>query len=323
MKTPNVISMGGMLVEIMREQVNEPLDRVGTFAGPFPSGDTCIYINAVARLGHTTGFIGAIGEDEFGACILRRFSQNGVDFSQGRILPGHTTGTAFVAYSDDQSRKFIFHWRFSAAGQLGPGYLEKGYFCEAKWLHLTGCNLAVTDLARDACYGAMQLLPTGAHLSFDPNIRPELLTVDEIRALCQPVIDRATVIFPSIGEAAMLTGESTDEAGCRLWVQLGKIVVLKMGAFGCRIFFKGQETHVPGFPIEEIDPTGAGDCFCAGFTVALLEGMTLKEAGRFANAVGALAVTRLGPMEGAPTRNDVDRLMNQHPTLTGSLEAFH
>jgi len=63
--------------------------------------------------------------------------------------------------------------------------------------------------------------------------------------------------------------------------------------------------------VEEVDPTGAGDCFCAGVTVALLEGMALPDAGRFANAVGALAVTRKGPMEGAPARDEVTALLAQ------------
>jgi sugar/nucleoside kinase (ribokinase family) len=57
--------------------------------------------------------------------------------------------------------------------------------------------------------------------------------------------------------------------------------------------------------VAEIDPTGAGDAFCAGFTVAVLDGMRLREAGRFANAVGALAVTTQGPMEGVPTKQEV------------------
>jgi sugar/nucleoside kinase (ribokinase family) len=71
---------------------------------------------------------------------------------------------------------------------------------------------------------------------------------------------------------------------------------------------------VPGFTVQEVDPTGAGDSFCAGFTVALLENMPLEEAGRFANAVGALAVTKLGPMEGAPSRQQVIEFI-QSPQL--------
>jgi tagatose kinase len=318
MRFPEVISIGNMLVEVMRTGLDQPLDKSGTFAGPFPSGDTPIYIDTLARLGHTAGFIGAVGgvgganetvPDDFGRCLLDRFAQDGVDSSNVAVLPGESTGVAFVAYFSGGSRKFLYHWRHAAAGKLSPEHVHPEYFRTARWLHLTGCNLAVSESARLACYKAMDSLPGQARLSFDANIRPELLTVDQIRTLVQPAVQRADVLLPSLGEAAMLTGAPDDETGCREWAAQGKTVVLKMGPLGCRIFSGSEDITIPGFTVHEVDPTGAGDSFCAGFTVALLEGMPLRAAGRFANAVGALAVTKLGPMEGAPTRAQVELLL--------------
>ena len=80
MNHPEVISMGNMLVEVMRIHLDEPLNQAGTFSGPYPSGDTPIYIDTVARLGHAAGFIGAVGKDDFGRCLLERFEQDGVEF---------------------------------------------------------------------------------------------------------------------------------------------------------------------------------------------------------------------------------------------------
>lgn len=309
--SPEVISLGNLLVEIMRTGLDQPLHQPGTFAGPFPSGDTPIYIDTVARLGHAAGFIGAVGPDDFGGCLLERFAADGVDASQVVTLPDRTTGVAFVAYFSGGGRKFIYHWRHAAAGLLGPEHVHPEYLEGAKWLHITGCNLAASPSAREACYKAISLLPPGATLSFDANVRPELLSVDEIRALCAPALERANVVLPSLGEAAMLTGLEDDAAGCRQWASEGKLVVLKMGPRGCRVYAGEQVIEAPGFAVEEADPTGAGDSFCAGFTVALLEGMPLAQAARFANAVGALAVTRLGPMEGAPWREEVEALLGR------------
>lgn len=305
MSNPEVISVGNMLVEIMRTELDQPLNLPANFTGPFPSGDTPIYIDTIARLGHSAGFIGAVGPDDFGRCLLERFERDGVDSSQVAILPDQTTGVAFIAYFTGGSRKFIYHWRHAAAGRLSPEHVHPEYIQSARWLHLTGCNLAASPSAKEACYTAMHLLSPGARLSFDANIRPELLTIDQIRGLVQPAVERADVILPSLTEAAMLTGLDTDEQGCRLWASQGKTVVLKMGSKGCRIYSRDRVIDVPGFAVQEIDPTGAGDSFSAGFTVALLENMPLEEAGRFANAVGALAVTKLGPMEGAPSRQQV------------------
>ncbi len=309
MNYPEVISIGNMLVEVMRKSLDQPLDQAADFSGPYPSGDVVIYIDTVARLGRKAGFIGAIGADDFGKCLLDRFTRDQVDFSCGKVLTSHTTGVAFVAYFSDKSRKFIFHWRNAAAGQLSPDDIQPEYFRHARWLHLTGCNLAINDSTREACLCAMRALPISARLSFDANIRPEILTVAEIRELVQPVIERADVILPSANEAAMLTGAKNDEEGCRLWASQGKIVALKQGEKGCHIYESTGDYQIPGFRVDEVDPTGAGDAFCAGFTVALLEGMNLENAGRFANAVGALAVTKMGPMEGAPERAEVEQLI--------------
>ena len=300
-----IISIGNMLVEVMRVGLDEPLDQPGTFVGPYASGDTPIYIDTVARLGYPAGFIGVVGDDDFGRLLLRRLQSDGVDCSCVRILPDNTTGVAFVAYFEDGSRTFLFHWRHAAAGQLAPRDVTAAYLAQAQWLHVTGCNLAITDSARAACYHALDLLPPAAGASFDPNIRPGAMSIGDIRHLCRPAIARAALILPSLSEAAMLTDTQSDEAGCRLWAGQGKTVVLKMGAKGCHIFRGNEDITIPAFPVQEVDPTGAGDSFAAAFTVALLEGMDLPAAGRFANAVGALAVTKKGPMEGAPWRKDV------------------
>jgi sugar/nucleoside kinase (ribokinase family) len=309
MKNLEVVSIGNMLVEIMRKEHDRPLNLPAEFVGPFPSGDTPIYIDTVARLGHAAGFIGAVGPDDFGRCLLDRFARDGVDASQVAVLPDRTTGVAFIAYFAGGGRKFIYHWRHAAAGCLAPEHVRAEYLESASWLHLTGCNLAASPTAKEACYKAMELLPAGARVSFDANIRPELLTIDEIRGLVGPALERADVILPSLTEAAMLTGMDTDEQGCQLWASQGKTVVLKKGAKGCRVYSGQAAIDVPGFAVHEVDPTGAGDSFCAGFTVAMLENMPLEEAGRFANAVGALAVTKLGPMEGAPDRQQVMELL--------------
>ncbi|MFW5696373.1 MAG: carbohydrate kinase family protein, partial [Phototrophicaceae bacterium] len=69
---------------------------------------------------------------------------------------------------------------------------------------------------------------------------------------------------------------------------------------------------VAGFPVEEVDPTGAGDCFDAGFLARWLAGDDPAQAARFANACGALAVTVKGPAEGARKQDEVFAFMARH-----------
>ena len=110
----------------------------------------------------------------------------------------------------------------------------------------------------------------------------------------------------------MLAGvEDSTESACRKLLEYGpQIVTLKCGEQGSIIYTQNDKLIVPSFQIVEVDPTGAGDCFDAGFVYGLLEGWELEKTARFANAVGALATTKKGPMEGAPTLEQALEFMN-------------
>jgi len=124
------------------------------------------------------------------------------------------------------------------------------------------------------------------------------------------VLAASHVVLPSGSEAELLAGVTGPEEACRALLQLGpKVVALKRGADGCSIFTADGKIDVPAYPVEAVDPTGAGDCFDAGFVVGLLEGLPLEQVGRLANASGALGATRKGPMEGAFPRPVVEKFM--------------
>ena len=309
--TPQILCLGEILVEIMRTERDVPLDRAGTFAGPFPSGAPAIFIDAAARLGASTGYVAVCGDDAFGRVNLARLQSSGVETSRMRIAPGYTTGIAFVSYRADGSREFLFHLRQSAAALLEPGDVDPAWFSQAAWLHITGTALSLSDTSRQACYRAAELAYEHHRtISLDPNLRPELLGVEQVRKICAPILSKTKVVLPSGAEAAMLTGLDDLDQACRALLEMGpEIVVLKRGELGSKLFTTQQEVEVPSIQVTEVDPTGAGDCFSAGFAVACLENMPLAEAARFANIVGALSVTRLGPMEGAPTRAEVERYL--------------
>jgi len=309
---PQVLSLGELLVEVMRPAVDQPLDEPGQFVGPYPSGAPAIFIDAVARLGVSCGFLGVVGDDAFGRCILRRLRADGVDVRHIRTVTHRTTGIAFVSYRSDGSRQFLFHLPQSAAALLSPEDVRDDYLDGVKALHVTGSALSISDCAREACHRAVNLAKQhGAIVSFDPNIRPELLGVEAVRELCEPVLQASDVLLPSGGEATMLTGDADEEKACRHLVERGiPIVVLKRGVQGCVVFTDNEQVHVPAFPVTEVDPTGAGDAFAGGFVVAMLRGMSVVEAARFASAIGALAVTRQGPMEGLPILAEVEAFLS-------------
>ena len=313
---PKVITIGEALVEIMRSSAGQPLDVPGEFRGPFASGAPAIFAVAAARLGLSTAFIGAIGDDAFGRLLEARFAAERVDSTGLQYPPGFATGAAFVAYDDSGGREFVFHIRHAASGQLSASTIPIGLFEDAHWLHISGSTIFLNENSRAACQKAMDLaIKQGGKISLDPNLRPELMPVDEASKALAPFLTAANLLLPTQSEVCALTGESKIARAVQsLTVKQDAIVALKRGSSGCSIFQNGKRLDVPGFVVEELDPTGAGDCFSAAFITGLEAGWPLEQVGRFANAAGALAVTQLGPMEGAPTRHEVDKLLSTEKT---------
>ena len=154
-----------------------------------------------------------------------------------------------------------------------------------------------------------QALEPDQMVSLDPN---DGFDLDGFVEMMAPFVERANLILPSEGEAKTLIDAESDEAACKKWAAEGKIVCLKRGCKGCDIYHGDEITHVEPFPIEEVDPTGCGDSFCAGMITGLIENMRIDQAGTLANATGALQATRFGPMEGSMPREFVDAFIREN-----------
>jgi sugar/nucleoside kinase (ribokinase family) len=304
---PTIVSIGEALVEVMRTERDRPLDQPALFSGPYPSGAPAILASAAARLGASVGFIGTVGDDAFGDCIARRLVADGIDCRALRRTSERPTGTAFVAYRSDGSRTFLFHTTQSAAVLVLPDQIPADYMNGVRYLHIMGSALASGDSLRQTCYRAAEIVyARGGTISLDPNLRPELMPLSSIRDVCEPILRLSRIVCPSGMELATLTGAGSAEEGAAQLLRRGlDLVALKQGERGSTLFSREGTLPIPPFTVTEIDPTGAGDCYDAALLVGLSEGWPLSKAGLFANAVGALATTRLGPMEGAFARQEV------------------
>ncbi|MFW9828054.1 MAG: sugar kinase [Candidatus Thorarchaeota archaeon] len=316
---PDIISLGELLVEIMRDEIDVPHKRVGEiYKGPYPSGAPAIFIDSAARLGKkfqmTTGFIGVVGNDEFGKCIIEKLRKDEVDTSQIRIIDDMNTGIAFNQYNSDGSRKFIF--AIGAAGETSVNDVKKPYFEDVKCVHITGSALSISSKSRDACYKAVAVAQESnpdVLISFDPNIRPEMLNIKEIIALCKPILEVTDILLPSGLEAETLAGIKGSKNSCQKLLRMGpKIIVLKQGKEGSIIFTKDKldGVKIESFNVKEKDPTGAGDSFGGAFIVGYLNGWDLEKSVRFANATGALKVQTFGPMP-ETSYEDINDLINE------------
>lgn len=297
-----VLTVGELLVEIMRPETNCPLSRPGTFKGPFPSGAPGIFIDAVAKLGVSAGIIGSVGNDAFGQCIVDRLVLDGVDTRFIARSPTKTTGMAFVTYNDDGTRDFLFHLKESAAVDIvKPAAFD--FVKETEILHVSGTSLSLNDDIRRLCYELVRSVKSrGGRVTFDPNIRPELAGDEQLLSWYGPVLSATDILLPSGDELLWLSKCGTpEEAAKKLHHQGISIIVRKMGEQGCELYLDGaKQLASPGFRVACVDPTGAGDCFAAGVVYGVLQSWSWERTLAFANGLGGLSTTVLGPMEGTP-----------------------
>lgn len=310
-KQKSIWTMGEALVEIMRPRAGMALAQAGEFLGPFPSGAPAIFIDTVARLGHPAGMIGGVGADDFGDCVVERLEGDGVDCRYIQRYAGYSTAVAFVTYFTDGSRKFLYHIDRTPA--VMTPFDAAAASEDAGFFHVMGCSLMANADFRQEIIKAMRAFADhGARISFDPNIRAELLRDESLEAVIGPVMERCAVFLPGVSELRLVSGETDiDAAAAKLIARYPlEVVVVKRGRDGCRVYPRdGAARDVPAYAVQEVDPTGAGDCFDAGFLCGLLEGCSLPESARIASAAGALDAAAFGPMEGAISGASVRELI--------------
>jgi sugar/nucleoside kinase (ribokinase family) len=288
------------------------LEETGQFLGPYPSGAPGIFIDTVARLGHSAAIVSGVGDDEFGRCIVERLRADGVRTEFIEEFPGRSTGVAFVTYFADGSRRFIFHWDGTPAVMARVPDLAP---IEApRFFHVMGCSLMANEGFRQRVFDAVELFAAkGARITFDPNIRFELLQGRTVEQVAGPALSRAAILFPGEKELALLSGREDPDRGARALFDRFplEVVVLKRGSRGCAVLTPTGRIDVPAFKIREVDPTGSGDCFDAGFLCGQLEGWDLERSARMASAVGAINAQAFGPMEGRISRTRVAAMLKR------------
>jgi len=306
----DILTIGEALVEVMRADIDQPLDQPGPFVGPYPSGAPFIFAVQAARLGMRTAAIGSVGVDAFGDCLLNQLEADGIVADGVRRSPDETTGVAFVAYQADGSRSYVFS--LGAGGCIAADMLKPALFEGLRCFHIMGSTLSMSESVLTVCQEALEMaIEAGALISFDPNLRPELLTPGEARIAFAPFLAAADIFLPTEAELLQLTTAGAVEGAIEelLARRPDRAIVVTRGADGCSVYSADGRIDVPGCAVDEIDPTGAGDCFDAGFVAGVLGGKSALEAAQLANACGALAVSAKGPMAGAKSRAEVQRFM--------------
>lgn len=313
----SVLSLGELLIDFVSTVSGVSLAGAPAFQKA-PGGAPANVAVGLARLGVSSAFMGKVGDDDFGHFLADTLAENGVDVSPLRFSSAARTALAFVSLRADGEREFMFYRNPSADMLFTPGEVDISAVRQARIFHYGSITL-IHEPSRSATLHALETAAdAGLLVSYDPNLRLNLWSgADEARAEILAGLRFAHVVKVSDEELVFLTGiEDMNRAAAKLWHDKMRLLVVSEGARGCRYYTVSQRGHVPGFTVDAVDTTGAGDGFMAGVLCRILQDADLladrarlENALRFANAVGALTTTKRGAIPALPLKADVEMFL--------------
>lgn len=253
-----------------------------------PGGKGANQAVAAARLGAEVTMIGCVGEDSFGEMILSNLKLNGVMTDYVEPVTGMVSGTAHIILAEGDNSIVVVK---AANDRITPEYVDQA----AEVIQAADIVLIQQEIPEETVIHVSELCAKYQV--------PLMLNPAPARPVPSSVIERAAYITPNEHEAAILFGD--EPLGDVLRRYPNKLIVTE-GKRGVRYFDGLQEVVVPGYKVEAVDTTGAGDTFNGAFAVALSEGMSIADSLRFANRAASLSVMKFGAQGGMPSRLEVE-----------------
>ena len=306
MKQPVVAVVGSLNVDLVTTTERRPMPGetlTGRSFGTFVGGKGLNQAIAAARLHARTSMVGRVGQDDFGQRLLQTLQREAIDRTFVTEDAAASTGTATIVVDGSGDNSIIIVP--GANGRLSSADVERA--AEV----IRGADVLVLQL--EVPLDAVQRAAEIAHAA---GVQV-LLNPAPARPLPDTLLQLVDVLAPNETETELLTGLSVaddESAVAAARALLGRgvgAVVLTLGGRGSLLAKGDTIERMPGFHVQVVDTTAAGDAFCGALAVQLAAGQALREAVIYANAAGALATTVLGAEPAMPARAAVERLVGQ------------
>ena len=264
---------------------------------------SAIFACGVARLGHGVTFISKVGADDSGDFCLAALREAGVQTRHVLRSAAEKTGIT-LSLSTREDRALVTY--LGAISSLHYGEMRMSLLKGKRHLHMTyyflqeGLRPSFPRIFEEA--RAM-----GLSTSFDPNSDPTSSWGDDI----WDVLRHTDILFLNRQEALQLTRARDVRGALRALGARVPCAVIKLGTRGATAIRGGEVVSAPGFRVDALDTTGAGDTFAAGFVSAHLRGSTLEECLRTGNACGALSTLKPGGTTNQPDRAALGRFFRE------------
>jgi 5-dehydro-2-deoxygluconokinase len=308
----DVITIGRCSVDLYGQQIGSRLEDIQSFAKSVGGCPANIAIGA-ARLGLKAGIITRVGDEQMGRFVREQMAREGVVLDGIITDPKRLTALVLLAVENDKTFPLLFYRENCADMALTESEIEPSFIASAKAVLVTGTHFAQehTGAAQNKAMAIARA--NGNKVVFDIDYRPNLwglaghsageeryIRSERVSARLKKILPQCDLIVGTEEEIHIAAGEEDTLLALRAIRQISDAtIVLKRGPMGCVVFPDAIPSRLEdgivgkGFPIEVYNVLGAGDAFLAGFLRGWLKGETLTTAATWANACGAIAVSRL------------------------------
>ncbi len=279
-------------------------EAVGTGFDVLVGGQTATFARTLTKLGESVTFVGRIGDDEYGMAAFSALQDDRVDTAGLIIDPTLKTGFT-VVLSTGVERAYATYP--GSIGEVRREDVHNGFLKMCDHMHVGSYYLQrklqpeLASLFKDA--QALNVT-TSLDSGWDPSGEWDGSIID--------VLDYVDIFLPNKIEALHISQTENQDEALDILLEKASTVVIKCGLNGCLAGNGSQKIFSPGFVVDVVDVTSAGDAFNAGFIYAMLNNWELDEAAQFANACGAIAVTKPGSSGILANLQEVDEFLATH-----------
>jgi ribokinase len=253
---------------------------------------------AAARLGAQVTFVACLGSDVFGDQALAGYQREGIDTTYMVRDAQAASGVALIIVDAHGENSIAV--ASGANARLSSQHVERA----AASIAQADVLLVQLEVPIEAVRAAIEL----AHRSGVPVI----LNPAPAQQMDASLLKQVTVATPNEHEIKVVVGQQDQDAAIAAMLEAGtQTVLVTLGRRGVLWAAGTTRNHIPAFRVQAVDTTAAGDAFNGGLASALGQGEAMEAAIRYANAVAALSVTRMGAQPSLPTAAEVETFLAQ------------
>ena len=252
-------------------------------------GSVANSIIAFSQLGGQAAFIGCVGDDRYGLFYSKEFEELGIDIGNP-IIVNEGTGTCLCIITPDAER--TMRTCLAVSSHLAARHVDADRVKKSDWLFIEGYVFANPDTGQTAIREAIKIAKeSGTKVAITCS---DAFVVNVFGDALREALKQTDLFFCNETEACAVTGASTaEDAFNKLNASIPSVVVTN-GPHGAYVRHDGVKAHVPAFPSQPKDLTGAGDMFAGAFLYGITHGVSPEKAARGAGFLSHKVISQIG-----------------------------